>query len=189
MSGTLPTQDFTAQLRDAAVISLLAYNGIAGAAVEAERVDVVPSGSMPRIVVFADDDGQVKSRAGTSPVFDVSGTLVVQCLAERATKADAVADLDALVAQVKDCLLRDPVWLTLAGRIDRLRTQRSYKPQGERIIGDARIEITCAWVESYAPPRITTVLDGIDVTITGPASAPATPASTPVPVNVTVNLG
>lgn len=178
-----------ALLRNAAVASLLAYGTLAGAAVEAERIDPVPSGEMPRILVFCDQNGEVASRGGTAPAFDERATLVVQCLAERAQAADLIADIDTLIAQVKDCLFGDPAWTVLSQRIEsfRARTSLAAGRGGERLVGDARIEIVCSWKGIY-PPRIATVLDGIDITIGAP-SVPATPAApASVPVNTTVDL-
>lgn len=189
MSGAYvpPVGDMLTSLRDAAVASLLAYGTLAFDAVEAERIDTVPSGSMPRVLVFADEEGQAKSRGGTAPAFDMTGTLIVQCLVERAQRADAVADLDALIAQVKDCLFGDPAWTKLSGPIGSVATQRSFKMQGERIVGDGRVRITLSWIDKY-PPRITTPLNTIDITIGPPLSPPGAAAPVPVAVNITLDL-
>ncbi len=154
---------------------------------ERERVDPVQAGDMPRLILYADDDATGASSAGTAPALDVTLTLIVQALTERATRDDAVADIDALVAQVKDCLLSDPGWVKLSQAIPSVRVQRSFKPQGEMIIGDARIQLTCTWREIY-PPRVTQPLDLITVTIVPqPAPPPAPPAPTTI-VQTTVAL-
>lgn len=191
MSGSVayvpPTGDELTALRDAAVASLLAYNTLAGANVEAERVDPVPTGALPRILVFADESGTCKDQAGGAPVFDMTGTISVLCLTQRAQRADAVADLDALVAQVKDCLLGDPKWTPLSSRIQSVQTVRKLNAQGDMVLGEAMVTIGCAWIAGY-PPRLTTQLSAVNVTIGAPASVSAPASVTAVPVNVTLDL-
>jgi hypothetical protein len=165
-----PTQDQTAILREAAVTALLAYGVVLDAVavpVESERVDPVEDGDMPRIVIYGDDNGITASPAGTAPAFDVTCTLVVQALAQRAQRADAVTDIDALVAQIKDGLLGDPQWLQIPATIRSLRTQRTFKHEGRRVLGEARLQIECAWREIY-PPRITQPLATVTLTTTPP---------------------
>ena len=177
MSSPSPvvTQDLTAQIRDAAVVSLTTY-GIAAAGafcpVEAERVDPVEDGNMPRVIVFADDNGTTASAAGTAPAFDVTASFIVQCLAQRAARADCVADIDALVAQVKDCLFGDPAWVAMSQNISSMRVSRSFRFEGHRVLGDARVMIECTWREIYQP-RVVTRLITVTETTTPPAGTQA----------------
>lgn len=165
-----PSQDLAARVRDAAVASLTAYGILDAGRIEAERIDNVATGDMPRIVVFADETADSKSPAGTAPAFDVTIHLIVQALVERATKQDAIAQLDALIAQVKDGLLEDPEWVALTDAIHSVRTQRSYKHETERIIGDGRVQIDCVAKNILYRPRVTQPLKKITVTVAVPAT-------------------
>jgi hypothetical protein len=168
---TNPTQDQTAIIRQGAVTSLTTYGVVADGVtvpVESERVDPVEDGDLPRIVIFADDNGTTASSAGTAPAFDVTATFIVQALAQRAIRDDAVADIDTMVAQIKDCLLGDPVWVALSANIASVKVTRSFKFEGRRVLGDARVMIECTWKEIY-PPRVTTPL----VTVTQTTNPPA----------------
>ncbi|MDE1905029.1 MAG: hypothetical protein KGH75_01080 [Rhodospirillales bacterium] len=158
-------------IREAAVAAIIGYGTIAGSDVESERVDGVASGDMPRVIVFADETAISASKGGW-PSFEVTLTLSMHCLVERAAKADAVRDLDTLAAQVRDALLADPVWPTLPAEIGNIRTARSFKPEGERIVGEARVTVECSWTESYVP-RVVTPLDTVTVTTNPPAGTQA----------------
>jgi hypothetical protein len=184
MSGRL-SHDHTAAIREAAVVSLLAYGVTTtdGAVpVESERVDPVEDGDMPRIVVFADENATTASAAGTAPAFDVTATLVIQVLAQRAARADAVADLDAMIAQVKDCLFGDPAWVKLSQNIGSVRVSRSLRFEGRRVLGDARIQIECAWREIY-PPRVAMPLSNITLTTAPPSGTQAIAAGVIIPTS------
>jgi hypothetical protein len=170
MSGGLPTQDQAAILREATVASLVGYGvTAAGVAVpvESERVDPVEDGAMPRIIVYADDSATSDSGPNTAPAFAVTCTLVLQMLAQRAQRADAVADLDAMIAQTKDALFSDPTWAALSAGISTVRVSRSLKFEGHRVLGDARMQIECTWREVY-PPRVRQVLSTVTLTTTPP---------------------
>jgi hypothetical protein len=162
-------------VREGAVTSLAAYGVTADGGtvpVESERMDVVQNGDMPRILVFGDDSGQLVSKAGTAPAFDITGTLVIQCFAQRAVRTDVLADIDAMIAQVKDCLFCDAVWLALSSNVMQVRVTKIFKYQGERFVGDARVQIDLAWREVY-PPRVTQALTKITLTSTPPAGTQA----------------
>lgn len=171
----VPSPDLTTLIRDRAVLSLAGYPLTLDGRpvpVEAERIDVVETGATPRVIVYADENATSKSRGGTAPAFDVTMQMVVQCLVSRATRADAVADIDALIAQVKDGLLRDPNWVKLMANVHSFRVQRSFKPEGDLIIGDGRLLIEGGWTEIYRP-RVSQPLSTITLTTTPPAGTPA----------------
>ncbi len=166
-----PTQDQTAILRDATVASLLAYGvALGGVAVpvEAERIDPVALADVPRIVVYTDDSAASDSRAGTAPAFTVTAQIIVQAVCASATQAAVLADLDALIAQIKDCLLGDPVWVQNFAVCTSMRTQRSVRGEGTQSLGDGRILFECTWREIY-PPRITQPLATVTLTTEPPA--------------------
>lgn len=172
---TLPTQDLAAQIREAAATALRDYGvALGGAAVpvESERVDPLEDGALPRIVIYADDNGSAASRGGTAPSFDVTLQLVVQALVGRALRADAVADIDALVAQIKDGLFGDAGWVKLSAGLPSYRVTRSFKADGSRVVGDARMLVEATWRETYAP-RVTQHLRKIVLTTEFPAGTPA----------------
>ncbi len=155
-------------LREATVFTLLAASTIAGAAIESERVDAVAAGDMPRVLVFADEDAEGTGNGGTAPSFTVTLNMVVQCLVEGARRADAVAALDLLMMQVKDALLSDPTWLSLSAAVKSVKTTRSLKPDGDRVVGDGRLQIALEWTEIYRP-RVTQPLSLVTAATTPPA--------------------
>ena len=155
-------------LREATVSALLAAGTIAGAAIESERIDAVAEGDMPRVLVFADVDGEAAGNGGTAPIFDVTLNLVVQCLVEAARHPDAVAALDLLMMQVQDALLTSSDWLKLLTAVKSVKTTRSLKPEGDRVVGDGRLQIGLTWTETYHP-RETQPLSLITVATTPPA--------------------
>ena len=182
MSGLIPavSQDQTAIIRQAAIASLTAYGVVAAGQIvpiESERVDPVEDGDMPRLVIFADDSGTTASAAGSAPSFDVTATFIVQALAQRAERTDAVADIDALVAQIKDCLFGDPAWVALSQNITSVRVSRSFKFEGRRVLGDARVMIECTWREVY-PPRVAQTLATITLTAAPAAGTQSIAAGT-----------
>lgn len=155
-------QDHAAKLRDTTGHLLLAARTLAGDRVEQERIDAIQPGDTPRLVVFADQSGQTNSQAGGPPRFVVTCNLTIQALVQHAKLADVLRDLDTLTAQVKLALLCDPAWVILASNIATLRVTSAYKPGGDYITGDARIQITTSWFEQY-DPNLTTRLSGVDL--------------------------
>jgi hypothetical protein len=166
--------DYAVRIRDAAVTVLLAQNTLAGANVEAERIDPVESGDTPRIIVVADETAESDDPAGALPVFRVTLHLSVECFVERARKQDAVKDLDCLVSQVKEALFGDPGWVSLPQNIASYSTARKFEGRDRQIVGQARLLITCTWRASY-PPRVTTPLDTVTFSPQKPTAAGATP--------------
>ncbi len=163
-------QDQAATIRATTAAILLAAGTLAGDAVEQERIDPLQPGDAPRLVVFADQSGQTDSTAGTAVRFTVTCNLTIQALAQRSRLADVLGDLDTLVFQTKAALFCDPVFVTLASNIASVRVTSTYKDGGDWITGDARIQITMSWFETYQP-NPTTVLSGLDVTTRLPGSS------------------
>jgi len=166
-----PLEDQAAIVRKAAVASLVAYGIMLDGAlvpVEDERIDTVESDIDQIIEVYADENGATASRAGTAPAFDITLQLIVQAVVRRANKSAAVAASDAIIAQVKDALLSDGNWVKLSANLPNFRVTRSLKPETERVVGDTRILIECAWREVY-PPRVVQQLGTITFTTTPPA--------------------
>lgn len=166
-------------LREATMGALRAFGTIAGDKVESERVDGVQMGDTPRIVVFADEDAESAGSGGSAPAFDCTANVLVQCLVERPRKLDALADLDLLMLQVRDCLLGDPVWPTLAGEIKSVRATRVFKADRDLILADGRIQMTLTWTEQYTP-RVTMALNTVTLT--------TTPSGGTTPVGNTITL-
>jgi hypothetical protein len=159
-------------IRTSAVATIIAQNTLAGAMVEQERYDDVAEADMPRVIVFAHEELDGTSKAGTAPRFKVSLHLEIQCLVIRARMADAVTDLDTLTGEVIEALLCDPVWPKQMEFIESGALIRQFKPQNERVIGDGRVTFVCKYNETY-PPRVTTPLSQVDLraSATQPAGA------------------
>jgi hypothetical protein len=68
---------------------LKAQRTLAGDAVEADRIDGVASGDMPRLLVFWREEGEDVSGGSGPPAFAMELTLVVQALVERAARCPA----------------------------------------------------------------------------------------------------
>jgi hypothetical protein len=171
-----PRDDEVSRLRERTVAVLLDYGTIAEHRVEAERIDPVPTTtgqappSMPAIIVFADETGDCASGAGTAPAFDVTCHLILQCLTQRAKREDAVADLDALIAQAKDALFADARWVRGITKIASYQTQRSFKRESEQVLGDGRVRIEVLIAKEIHRPRVETALDTIAITVGVPAT-------------------
>lgn len=151
-------------IRELTVATLIAQQTLAGSAVESDRVDGLDDSDMPRIIVFSQEEAEGAAGPSTAPAFHVTLTLVVQALITRATKADAQADLDAIVDQIKIALLEDPVWNRQAAEIASMRVSRRFDGAADRIVGDGRVEFTLRWREEYQT-RVPDVLNGINIRI------------------------
>ena len=162
----MSSTDQLAQIRDTAVAILLAANTDAADRVERERIDATQPGDTPRLIIYADDDAQSEAPAGTAPRFHVTGTLIIQMLVEAARKDDAVSRLDNLVQQVKLGLFCQPSFTTLCDQIASYKVSRSFKDSSSLIVGDARMQITLTWRETYEPD-LTTELTAINLTVAG----------------------
>ncbi len=181
----VPEKDQTTILRDATVSSLLGYGvQVEGVAVpvEAERIDPLETEDVPRIVVYTDDSASTDSQGGTAPAFAVTAQIVVQAVVAGARKADALARLDTLIAQVKDCLFSDPAWVRLFGVAGSMRTQRAVRGEGKQSLADGRILIECGWREIYKP-RVTTPLSTATLTTTPPDGTPPIKAGVTFPAD------
>jgi hypothetical protein len=77
-------------------LEMKAQRTLAGDAVEADRIDGVDSGDMPRLLVFWREEGELVSGGSGPPAFAMELTLVVQALVEQAAHAGAVRDLDII---------------------------------------------------------------------------------------------
>ncbi len=172
-------------LRDATVASLLAYGVVLGGVavpVEAERVDPLAIADVPRIVVYTDDSAATESRAGTAPAFAVTAQIVVQAVCAHAKQPDVLADLDALIAQIKDALLGDPVWVQNFAVCTSMRTQRAVRGESNQSLGDGRVLFECSWREIY-PPRITQPLATVTLTTSPPAGTQPISAGVTIPTS------
>ena len=129
---------------------LKAQRTLAGDAVEADRIDGVASGDMPRLLVFWREEGEDVSGGSGPPAFAMELTLVVQALVERAARDDAVRDLDTMILQTQLALLEDPEWNRLAA-IGSMRVSREFKGDEQLILGDGRIEFVMRWRETTRP--------------------------------------
>lgn len=148
-SGGLSDAAFTAQIQDTTVQVLIAQNTLAGAAVEADRVDEVTTADMPRMIVYAGEEAEAFSDAGGPPSFTVRCTLVVQCLVAKASKDAARAAVNTMLSQVQLALLEDPVWNRMASLIESMRVTRTYKPDSATVEADGRIEFIMRWRHDY----------------------------------------
>ena len=157
----------------------MAQNTLAGENVELDRVDGVEPGDMPRLIVFSEEEGAGVSSAGGPPAFDMTLTLVVQALVERAARDDVVRDLDTLILQTQLALLEDPVWNRLAGEVATMRVSRTFRGDADMIVGDGRIEFTLTWRENYET-RLGPMLTGVNLKST-PDAQPIQTAITRTP--------
>lgn len=154
----------TNDIRETTVAVLIAQKTLAGLAVESDRIEGIPSGAMPRLIVYAQEEGEGVSPAGGPPAFNMTLTLVVQALIERATRADAIRDLDALILQTQIALLEDPVWNRLAGEVAGMRVSRNFHGDNDLILGDGRVEFTMNWRQNYET-RVGPTLTGVNLHI------------------------
>lgn len=161
MTTAITDPDQAARIRNVAVDVLRAQIPFSEPAkqIEAERIDAVETGSMPRIVVYGDETATSRTAAGGPLGFEVTLNLGVEIFVERAQAADAVAALDLLIAQVKDALFSDPVWTQMFRHVPSFHTTRKYTSD-EMIVANARLLITCVWFENY-PARPGTPLTTI----------------------------
>ena len=151
-------------IRASTVSVLMAQNTLAGENVELDRVDGVEPGDMPRLIVFSEEEGAGVSSAGGPPAFDMTLTLVVQALVERAARDDVVRDLDTLILQTQLALLEDPVWNRLGGEVATMRVSRTFRGDADMIVGDGRIQFTLTWRENYET-RLGPTLTGVNLNI------------------------
>ena len=168
---TAPAQDHAALIRSTTTAILAAAGTIAGTSVDQERIDPIEPGDMPRLIVFMDQSGETDSQAGPAVRFKMTGNLTIQALVQRARLADAVTDLDTLVAQTKYALLTSTPWVELTSNVPTLRVTSTFKSGGDYVTGDARLQITAIWFETYNPD-VTTPLNRITAGITLSPSAP-----------------
>ncbi len=201
MSGlvaSVPLLDTTAAFRNLTVARLQAYGVLSslapagaplGVPCEAERMDPLDWRDLPRIVVLADEQATLKSQGGGAPSLAITANVVIQCLSAQARKDDALAEIDAMIAQVKDCLLRDPAWTAAMWRLQEIRTQRSFRPENALVIGDGRLLLTCELGIVTYSPRVTVPLSGVDFTASMPGARPgAAPAPAPSFTTATFDL-
>jgi hypothetical protein len=144
---------------------------LAGSRVQEERIDDIAYGDTPRIVIFADQNGQTESQAGTAVRFQVTINLVIQALVQHADLDATRDDLDTLVAQIKNTLFSAPSITTAMENIASFRVVSTFKGSGEGITGDARIQVTGTWRETYNP-TLGPALSGLNVTTEVGAAAP-----------------
>ena len=192
-----PVLDEVAALRDLAAEVLTLYGVLApgapagaplGVPVEVERLDPYPDEALPRIAVFADEQAINGARANGVPVLDITATLIVACLAVDASKSAVVATVDAMIAQIKDALLRSPAITSSVWLIEEVRTSRSFKPQAQRILGEGRVVLTVKIARKTYNPRVTTPLAGVNVSVSAPAAPAPAPAAATLSVTSTLDL-
>ncbi len=192
-----PLLDEVAALRNLAADVLALYGVLApgapagaplGVPVEVERLDPYPDEDLPRIAVFADEQAINAARANGVPVLDITATLTVACLAVDASKTAVVAAVDAMIAQVKDALLRSPTFLGSIWLVEEVRTARSFKPQAQRIVGEGRLVLTVKIARKTYEPRVTTPFGGLDATILPPGTLVLPAPSSDVTTTTTLDL-
>lgn len=146
-----PPPDQLGFLRGLTVTLLSQAATLAGANVQEEGIDENPAGTMPALVVMADQTAEGVSPAGTELRLHVTANLVIHAIVQRAKQPDAVRDLDVLVRQVKEALFCNPLWISQVEPVSSLRVVYAYRSAGEGFIGDARIVIAATWFETYDP--------------------------------------
>ena len=168
-------------LRNATVTALLGVTD-AGMQVEAERIDPVQPGDVPRIAVFGDAEMNNEAQAGSLPRFHVTGNLVVQCLVQGFDRNEAVGRLDHLVYQVMSALLTSSAWLAYSEAIASIRIVHSYKGETGAINGDGRIAIACSWRETWFADGIGTALSALTLTTEVASGTPAISGGSAFPI-------
>ena len=161
-----PLFDQAAMIRRLTVAALIAYGTPAGSFVEEFRTEEIGAGDMPRLVVATEED--YEGVGLDPPCFKATCTLVVSAYAERAQRRDVVADLDAMIAQIREALFANPVWVKSVTRIASVKVVRHWQNKAERIVGEAHTAITVNWTESY-PPLVLDDLLKIDSKVNGAA--------------------
>jgi hypothetical protein len=136
-------------IQDAAVAVLRSQATLAGDNVEADRIDPLPAGGAPHIIVYAGTEATPFSTAGGPPAFVQRCTMVVQCLVSRADKDTARADVNAMIAQVHLALLEDPVWTRMPAIVESMRVTRTFTGSTGLVEADGRIEFVLTWREDY----------------------------------------
>ncbi len=179
-----PLLDEVATLRNLAAQVLTSYGILApnapsgaplGVPIEVERLDPYPDEELPRIAVFADEQAINGARASGVPALEITATLIVACLAVDASQIAVVALIDAMIAQVKDALLRSPAITSTIWLVEEVRTTRSFKPQAQRIVGEGRLVFTVKIGTKSYLPRVAAPLAGLDATVQAPGTLGAAP--------------
>jgi hypothetical protein len=136
----------------ATVRVLWAQRTLAGDAVEADRIDGVTSGDMPRLSVFWREEGEDGSGGSGLPAVGMEFPLAC---CRRWRNGRRRRDLGSMILQTQLSLLEDPDWNRLAA-IGSIRVSREFKGDEQLILGDGRIEFAVRWRESdqtrRAPP-------------------------------------
>lgn len=163
-----PPWELATVARELSAAVLREYPAFAGVPVETERVDPLPtvplSGPPLQLIVYGDTEASTRAQAGPVPHFEVTMHLVVQAIARTARLADARSQIDAMVAGIKDCLLKEPIWVEQIQTVTSMRDSRTARHEGDTVLFDGRVQIDCTWPEKYKP-RITQPLSTITIGI------------------------
>lgn len=168
-----------AELRALTASVLAAQNTLAGTRVEQERMSPLVAAEIPHLNVFMDESGEAEYQGYVR--FRVTGKLQIKATAQRARLADAIDDLDTLVAQVKDALWGDPAWVRLANQVLSFSVQCNYRADADLHQAEALIQMSCEWREE-ALPRAAGPLAGLNVTLN--SGVPGVTA----PIEAAINL-
>lgn len=163
-----------------AVALLIAYDTLAGRYVERNRLDSIPAGDMPRIIVSSDVD--LKYDGMSPPQFIARLSLLVEAFAEDASKDGLTQQLDTLQAQIKDALLCDPGWVAQFTRFEDVQIRWRTHGESERYQGVVQVKIAAIWREVFYPR---TPNDLKTITL-GPAEGVQGPQVPPITINVPV---
>ncbi|WP_027367406.1 hypothetical protein [Desulfocurvibacter africanus] len=161
---------------------LLAHAGLAalvGNKVFRSRVSPLPPGRLPCVLIYTDDEPA--SHKETAPRrYTRELALRVECLARLDEDLDDA--LDALAAQVEDCLLREELLdaegvSDLMHDIELTNTELGFSDAGEQLCGSARLSWTITYETELPEPYpselsdLRTVHTEFDLVDLGPESA------------------
>ena len=160
---------YDAVIRDRVYALLVAANTLAGARVWQEHADIPPLADLPMILVMIDSSGQNLSTAGGSPTFEMTGDLLVSGRVAHAKATDVVAAVDTLAGQITQALVESSAFLGLC-RVLSVRLGRTFRADGDLIVGEARLVLSLAWRDLIVPiPADLPWFTGADMTLSGNA--------------------
>ncbi len=174
-------------------VTLLQGNTLAGYQVESGRAVDVTTDDMPFLGIYTGNEIKLARTEGTVLIFDATFTLHVDVRVANPDLPACEMDLDRLIGEVQNTLLRNVVFYMvqpngsrLVRNVRKVEVQSIVKQDAEVNIGMAMVSIDLEYNDAY-PIDVTGTLATISASIAPNAPPPAPPApATPATVTITL---
>lgn len=175
---------FRDELRGRAVAALRAANTLAGTSIYSNRTDPAGRDTLPIIAVYVPAEMKRSKGDASEPMFDCTLTLEIEARNGAKAIQDAERDMETLVQQVQDALLRSQSFLAAPlSDVGKIEIDTRIDGKSSDFTGIATLRFDIAYTDRYQPV-IPDTLERMDIQVTPNPTDTPDPSADPIVANI-----